>query len=82
LVGYPWRSTPMSETKPETCFLCSKSIPHLPGTSIVEVTFERDGLQRVFHMNCFVAFKTGSPRDGNIWTYHIVATPANTEAGT
>jgi len=38
------RSTPMSQTRPETCYLCSKSIPHTPGTSIVEVTLERDAL--------------------------------------
>jgi len=76
-VGYTWRSTPMSEAKPDTCYLCSKNTPHSPGTSIVEVTFERDGLPRVFHLNCFVAFTTGTPRDRNIWTYRIVATPAS-----
>jgi len=70
----------MSQPKPETCHLCSKSNPHSPGTSIVEVMLERDGLQRVFHLNCFVAFTTGTPRDGNMWTYRIVATPANPEA--
>ena len=46
----------------------------------MEVMLERDGLQRVFHLNCFVAFTTGTPRDGNMWTYRIVATPANPEA--
>ena len=75
-----WRS-PMSHTKPETCYLCSKSIPHSPGTSIVDVMLERGGLQRVFHLYCFVAFTIGTLRDGNIWTYRIVVTPGGTEAG-
>jgi hypothetical protein len=79
-VGYPWRSTPMSEAKPQTCFLCSKAIRHTASARMVEVTLERPGLQRVFHLNCFVAFTTGTPRDGDIWTYRIVATPKNTEA--
>jgi hypothetical protein len=47
---------------------------------MVEVTLERDDLQRVFHLNCFIAFTTGTLRDGDIWTYRIVTTPANTEA--
>ncbi len=68
----------MSETKPGTCFLCSKTIPHTPGTRMV-ITPERDGLQRVFHLNCFVAQTTGTRRD-DIWTYRIVAAPTNTEA--
>jgi hypothetical protein len=75
------RSTPMSQTRSETCYLCSNSIPHTPGTSIVEVTLERDTMQHAFHLNCFVAFTTGAPRDGDIWTYRIMATPGGTEAG-
>ena len=71
----------MSQMKPEACFLCLKNISHTPGTSIVEVMLEGDGLPRVFHLNCFVAFTTGTPRDGDIWTYRIVATPGGTEAG-
>ena len=67
----------MSEAKPDTCFLCSKTIPHTPSTRMVEVTPERPGLQRVFHLNCFVAYTTGTPRDGAIWTYRIVATPTS-----
>lgn len=74
------RSTAMSESKERTCFLCSKSISHLPGTSMVEVTFERDGAQHVFHRHCFVAFTTGTRRAGDIWTYRIVSNPASTEA--
>ncbi len=70
----------MSEAQPDTCFLCSKNIPHTPGTRMVEVTPERDGLKRVFHLSCFVAFTTGTPRDGDIWTYRIVSSPASTEA--
>jgi hypothetical protein len=71
----------MSEAKPATCFLCSKEVPDAPGTSVVEVTFERDGVQHIFHLNCFIAFTTGTPRDGDIWMYRIVATPTSTEAG-
>jgi hypothetical protein len=74
------RSIPMSESKERTCFLCSKSISRLPGTSMVEVTFERDGAQHVFHRHCFVAFTTGTRRAGDIWTYRIVSNPASTEA--
>jgi hypothetical protein len=74
------RSIPMSESKERTCFLCSKSISHLPGTSIVEVTFERDGAQHVFHRPCFVAFTTGTVRAGEIRTYRIVSNPTSTEA--
>lgn len=73
------RSTAMSESKERTCFLCSKSISHLPGTSMVEVTFERDGAQHAFHRPCFVAFTTGTRRAGDIWTYRIVSNPASTE---
>ena len=76
----PGRSIPMSESKERTCFLCSKSISHLPGTSMVEVTFERDGAQNVFHRHCFVAFTTGTRRAGAIRTYRIVSNPASTEA--
>ena len=76
------RSTAMSESKERTCFLCSKSIPHLPGTSIVEVTFELDGAQHVFHRHCFVAFTTGTRRAGDIRTYRIVSNPASPEAKT
>ena len=47
---------------------------------MVEVTFERDGAQHVFHRNCFVAFTTGTNRAGDIWTYRIVSNPASTEA--
>jgi hypothetical protein len=79
-VGYLWRSTPMSEAKPHTCFLCSKAIRHTASTRMVEVTLERPGLQRVFLLNCFVAFTTGTPRDGEVWTYRIVTTPTHTEA--
>ena len=70
----------MSDSKEQTCFLCSKSIVHSPGTSMVEVTFERDGAQHVFHRHCFVAFTTGTPSAGDIWTYRIVSNPASTEA--
>jgi len=70
----------MSESKEHTCFLCSKTIPHSPGTSMVEVTFERDGAQHVFHRQCFVAFTTGTPQAGDIWTYRIMSNPASTEA--
>ena len=44
----------------------------------MEVTPERDGSARVFHMDCFVASMTGTPRDGDIWTYRIVTTPMDT----
>jgi hypothetical protein len=74
------RSTSMSESKERTCFLCSKSISNLPGTSMVEVTFERDGAQHVFHRPCFVAFTTGTVRAGEIQTYRIVSNPTSTEA--
>ena len=70
----------MSESKERTCFLCSKSISHLPGTSMVEVTFERDGAQHDFHRDCFAAFTTGTRRAGDIWTYRIVTNPASTDA--
>lgn len=70
----------MSESKERTCFLCSKSVSNLPGTSMVEVTFERDGAQHVFHRHCFVAFTTGTSRAGDIWTYRIVSNPASTGA--
>ena len=70
----------MSESKEQTCFLCWKNIPDSPGTSMVEVTFERNGAQHVFHRHCFVAFTTGTPREGAIWAYRIVTNPASTEA--
>lgn len=70
----------MNDAKPEGCHLCSKEVMHAPGASIVEVMLERDGSQHVFHLDCFVAFTTGTSRDGDIWTYRIVATPLNTAA--
>jgi hypothetical protein len=78
--GNVGRSASMSESKERTCFLCSKSISNLPGTSMVEVTFERDGAQNVFHRRCFVAFRTGTRHAGDIRTYRIVSNPASTEA--
>jgi len=39
----------------------------------MEVTPERDGSPRVFHVDCFVASRTGTARDGDTWTYRIVA---------
>ena len=74
------RSMAMSESKERMCFLCSKSISYLPGTSMVEVTFELDGAQNVFHRRCFVAFRTGTRRAGDIRTYRIVSNPPSTEA--
>jgi hypothetical protein len=47
---------------------------------MVEVTFERDGAQHVFHRPCFVAFTTGTVRTGEIRTYRIVSNPTSTEA--
>ncbi len=47
---------------------------------MVEVTFERDGAQHVFHRPCFVAFTTGTVLAGEIRTYRIVSNPTSTEA--
>ena len=77
------RWTPMSESKEQTCFLCSKHIRHSPGKSMVEVTFQRERAQPVshFHRHCFVAFTTGTRRAGDIWTYRIVSTASTTAIG-
>lgn len=69
----------IADTKPALCFLCSKQIVQAPGSRIVQVTFEREDT-RFFHLNCFVAFTTGSLRDGDIWAYRIVGRPAKEHA--
>ena len=46
----------------------------------MEVTPERNGVKRLFHLDCFIAFTTGTPHDGDIWTYQIVASPTDSEA--
>ena len=63
----------MGDVLPGTCSLCLQDIPHAAGSRFVEVTPERDGSPRLFHVDCFVASRTGTARDGDIWTYRIVA---------
>jgi len=64
----------MSDRTHAPCSLCAKPILRLPNTRIVHVNFER-----LFHLNCFVAFTTGSRRD-DIWTYRIVGAGADASA--
>ena len=71
---------PMDEARPETCSLCSTEISPAQGTRFVEVTPERNGSPRLFHVDCFVAARSGRPRDGAIWTYRIMSKPASAEA--
>ena len=58
--------------KSSNCFLCGRTISHAPGTSVVEA-LEPDTRPRQFHLNCFVAFTTGSLHAGNIWAYRLIA---------
>ncbi len=72
----------MTGPTPETCFLCSKQLPHARGERLVRATLQQDGfseenlIERVFHLTCFDAFTTGSRHTGVIWTYRIIGTPA------
>ena len=43
------------------------------------VTVEKESIERVYHLDCFAASTTGSSRDGAVWTYRIVGTPAEGE---
>ncbi len=68
----------------EICFLCSKQLSYAQGKRMVRVSFdssEQHFAERVFHLPCFDAFTTGSLRDGTIWTYCIVGTPAEPWCG-
>lgn len=67
-------------TKSANCFLCRRMISRAPGTRFVEASVAGDPQPRLFHLNCFLAFTTGNRRDGDIWTYCIVASPATPEA--
>ena len=67
----------MRDTPPATCALCSGEIG--PGTRAAYVTVENEAGERVYHVDCFAASTTGSPREGAVWTYRIVETPAEGE---
>jgi len=67
----------MRDALPEACSLCSKEIA--PGTRAVYATVENEHPERVYHLDCFVVFTTGTLRDGAIWTYRIVGAPAEEE---
>jgi len=54
----------------EICFLCSRRISREPGSRSVEATLGRDKGLRVFHLDCFDAFTTGSRKE-LIWTYCV-----------
>ena len=60
--------------KSGNCVLCGRTISHAPGTSVVEA-LEPDTRPRQFHLNCFVAFATGSLHTGNVWAYRITVVP-------
>ena len=64
----------MRDAPPTTCFLCSKEIA--PGMRAVYATVENENPERVYHLDCFVAFTTASLRNGAIWTYRIVGMTA------
>jgi len=67
----------MRDAPPATCSLCSKEVA--PGARAVYATVENENPERVYHLDCFVVFTTGSPRDGAVWTYLIVGAPAEEE---
>ncbi len=56
------------------CFLCGGTISHAPGTSLVGALGPHN---RQFHLDCFVAFTTGSLSAGKIWAYRIMAVPVS-----
>jgi len=66
----------MRDAPPATCALCSKEVA--PGARAVYATVENENPERVYHLDCFVVFTTGS-RAGTIWTYRIVGTRAEEE---
>jgi len=67
----------MRDKPPARCTLCSKEIA--PGTKAVYVTVENEAGERLYHLDCFAASTTGSSREGAVWTYRIVGTPAEGE---
>ena len=67
----------MRDIPPATCALCSKDIA--PATRAVYVTVGNEAGERVYHLDCFAASTTGSSREGVVWTYRIVGTPAEGE---
>ena len=67
----------MRDALPATCSLCSKEIA--PGTRAVYATVENENPERVYHLDCFVVFTTGSLRNFAVWTYRVVGGPAEEE---
>jgi hypothetical protein len=66
-------------SSPEKCFLCRRTISYAPSTSLVEATVGPDAKSLLFHLNCFVAFTTGTLDKRDIWRYCIV--PSSMQSG-